>query len=62
MEPLWPVLLFAAVHVFIVYNVASVNSQALRALLKASIVAMRRQPGGLYGARAGLQPRGEPGA
>lgn len=26
MEPLWPVLLFAAVHVFIVFNVASVNS------------------------------------
>ena len=26
MEPLWPVLLFSAVHVFIVLNVASVNS------------------------------------
>ena len=26
MEPLWPVLLFAAVHIFIVINVASVNS------------------------------------
>lgn len=26
MEPLWPVLFFAAVHVFIVFNVASVNS------------------------------------
>ena len=29
MEPLWPVLLFAAVHVFIVFNVASVNSDNL---------------------------------
>ena len=26
MEPLWPVLLFASVHVFIVLNVASTNS------------------------------------
>ena len=29
MEPLWPVLLFAAVHVFIVFNVASVNSASV---------------------------------
>ncbi|CAE7852866.1 MHZ4, partial [Symbiodinium sp. KB8] len=29
MEPLWPVLLFAAVHIFIVLNVASVNSDNL---------------------------------
>eukprot|EP00439_Symbiodinium_sp_Y106_P085673 s539_g29.t1 len=29
MEPLWPVLLFAAVHIFIVINVASVNSDNL---------------------------------
>ncbi|CAK9013387.1 Uncharacterized protein SCF082_LOCUS11910, partial [Durusdinium trenchii] len=29
MEPLWPVLLFASVHLFIVLNVASTNSDNL---------------------------------
>eukprot|EP00931_Biecheleriopsis_adriatica_P001228 TRINITY_DN101512_c0_g1_i1.p1 TRINITY_DN101512_c0_g1~~TRINITY_DN101512_c0_g1_i1.p1 ORF type:complete len:257 (-),score=41.21 TRINITY_DN101512_c0_g1_i1:20-790(-) len=29
MEPLWPTLLFAAVHIFIVFNVASTNSDNL---------------------------------
>ena len=36
MEPLWPVLLFAAVHIFIVLNVASVNSN-LKAKLEVTL-------------------------